>query len=198
MPSFKRLSAVAKFLVIIGLFGGLSVVSAMFSALQMHAIDDGYTGAVKHQDKASVWMSRAASALKGTKGFVAELMLAPTGAASKAALDGIQRQRHSSLKYLDEAKAADPSQGRVIDHLKQQVVELIDQTCAKAIGMGRESISRETTLAAQTEYTVTCGPAYTPVIDSIVSRVDAAMTEQNETADSLAQLTKRTILLNYS
>jgi methyl-accepting chemotaxis protein len=198
MARIDNLSIVGKILLIISLFGALSTASAVFSAIQMHAIDDGYSGAVKHQDKAAVWMSRATSALKGTKGFIEELLISTAGAANTAALDGIKSQRQAVLNYLEKAKVADPSQATVIDGLKQQVYTLIDQSCAKAIKMGQEGTSPAAMTAAQSEYMTSCGPGYAVVIENIIKQVDNNMAAQDKKANDLAALTASTIFLNYA
>ncbi|MDR3463950.1 MAG: methyl-accepting chemotaxis protein [Beijerinckiaceae bacterium] len=198
MAKIDNLSIAAKILLIIALFGVLSTASAVFSAVQMHAIDDGYAGAVKHQDKAAVWMSRSTSALKGTKGFIEELLISTTAAANKAALDGIKSQRQSVLNHLEKARAADPSQSAVIDGLKQQVYTLIDQSCARAIKMGQEGSSLAAMAAAQSEYMASCGPGYTTLIENILKQVDDNMTAQDKKATELAALTANTIFLNYA
>lgn len=196
MPKIEHISIAGKFLLVIAFFGVLCIASAAFSAAQMRVIDTGYASAVKHQDKATVWLSRSASALKGTKGFVEEILIAKNSAEATAATNGMKSQRQAAFNYLEKAKAIDQPLATAIDGLIQKIDELLDQNCAKTLQMGSDRSNEAAMSAAQSEYLSSCGPRFTTLIADILAEVDKNMAAQDAMADDLAALTTRTIYLN--
>ena len=191
----KDVPIAGKFLILLAIFGLLNVSAVMWSSAQMRGIDADYAAAVRIQGQAAIFASRANGALATMKSTIGDLEIGTTEADNQAGFVEIVASKSQFLDALDAAIETDPSQATAFKSLRAMTLKLIDETCAKAIKLGRDSTISPT--FGQSEYFKTCGPAFKPVVDAVTNQATRSIVSQNKLVTALSQKTHRVVMLDY-
>ena len=191
----KDVPIAGKFLILLAIFGLLNVSAVMWSSAQMRGIDAGYASAVHIQGQAAIFASRANRALAIVKSAIGDLEIGTTEADNQAGYAEFMAAKARFLDALDTAIEADPLQAVAFKGLRSMALKLIDETCASAITLGRDSTISPT--IGQAEYFKTCGPAFKPVVDAVTNQATQSIVSQNKLVTRLAQRTASVVMLNY-
>ncbi len=197
MVAIKNIPIIGKFLIVLGAFGAIALLSAMFSTAQMRDIAGAYGASIKHQGEAALEMSRGNRAMSQSGLSIEWLLIAKTDEGHRAALDQFKKARSLFIEHLNKAKGADPDQTRTVDSLLARGVQLLDVTCAKTIAMGQRTDEASAGLD-EAEYLKSCGPVFEPLSDDLSKATTAAVQAQAKIVGDLTTLTDNAILTTYA
>jgi methyl-accepting chemotaxis protein len=198
MIAIKNVPIIGKFLIVLGLFGLMTLASAFFSTAEMRTIASGYRASIEHQGEAAINMSRANRSIVDVRRTIADLMISTDDAGNRLAMDDLKSARTKFANYMAQAKAADPSQANSIDALVARGASLIDKTCAKAIALGQVSTDASAVLAAQAEYVSACAPSFAPLVKDVKAQVDSFVDVQAKVNGELTALADHAIITTFA
>jgi len=193
----KNLPVIAKFLLILAVFGVFAIASAVYSTSQMRDIDNNYTEVIAGIGQAQVDMSRASRALNAFQAGVGMLEIADTPDEDATAQRVDDNAKDSMIKSLDAAAAEAPSEATQIAALKATALDLINNVCAKAISDGLTATTAAAATASGQEYLSACAPKFAAVTDAFKDEVDTLNADTNQDDDALTDTTNRTIMITY-
>ncbi len=193
----QHISITQKMMLIIGLLGLFVLGIAYYVSGQMRHIDDSYSDLMAGQSRGTLLMARANRAFLGVVGGIADMEIADTAAEDAAANTNIQQQVSTFKDLMDEAGNKAPAFSSRIADLKARAMDVVNNSCARAISLGAASDTDASTLAAQQEYLKNCAPAFPPVSAALQQAGDAVSTATDNTDNALTGVTNRTILITY-
>ena len=198
MEIMKSVPIIGKVLLIIALFGAVSIFSAYFSATQIGRIADGYSAAIDQQGTAALYAARANRTLTAMRSNIAELQISTTAEQNQRALTDFKAARADFIRFVDMADQADPSGSLNLKGVKAKALDIVDLTCKKAIDMGAAALSIETLVPAQAEFLRSCSPALQLYAKLMTGVVDAAVLKQNAAKTELGSLGSLTVAITYT
>ena len=198
MEIMKSVPIIGKVLLIIALFGAVSIFSAFFSATQIGRIADGYSAAIDQQGTAALYAARANRTLTAMRSNIAELQISTTAEQNQRALTDFKAARADFIRFVDMADQADPSGSLNLKGVKAKALDIVDLTCKKAIDMGAAALSIETLVPAQAEFLRSCSPALQLYAKLMTGVVDAAVLKQNAAKTELGSLGSLTVAITYT
>lgn len=192
--SIKNIPIIGKILIVIGIFGMMSIASAVFSTGEMRNIAGGYNRSIVEQGKTAQYLSRAGRALFASRTAIAELVLSKTEQGDAKALADIDLSKAAFINFMDIADAADAAGKIDVKGFKARGLDIIENACARTIKLGQGT---ENMAPAELEYTNTCSPAFAPLNSAMTAAVDQAIQTEGAVDVELAATTTNTILITY-
>ena len=193
----KHIAIVAKFLIILCVFGLMSTASVVFSTIEMRRIDEGYTQAIDRQGIRALYLARASRAVSQIRSAIADLEIATTDDGNRLAMDELKGARAGFLDLMGRAKAADPDEAKATDALIARGLAAVDESCAEAIKLGNDSTGAAAVAAAQALYLKACSPVFKPLIRDFTAAVVAAEAAEAKVEHDLSAGSGLTILTTY-
>jgi methyl-accepting chemotaxis protein len=197
MFAIKNVPLVGKVLLIIAVFGVLSVVSIVYSTSVMRHINDGYVSALDHEAAGSLALSRSNRAMGAMVGAIAQLEISTSDEGNKAAINELKAAREVATQNIALARSALPDYSAAVDELGARITTAIDKTCDKAIKMGLDNTSPAAVLAAQTEYLKNCEPVVAPIAKDLSALSNKAVADMSATRENLTATTAGSITTTY-
>jgi methyl-accepting chemotaxis protein len=196
--SMKNVPIAGKILIVFGLFAFMFVGVSLYSTSRMRAIDDGYSDAMNHEGSAAFYLSRSNRFVMSMNVALANLQLSSTEEGNQRALDALKTARTNFVKYSDLAKKADITGVYKVDDLVAQVLDAVDNVCAKATQMGLAATSPDAVMKAQTEYQTSCYPSITRAAETLSSPISNADAARVQIKETLNDVTSTTIATTYA
>ncbi|THF52314.1 methyl-accepting chemotaxis protein [Allorhizobium terrae] len=177
----KNVPIIGKFFTIMGLFGLFAVMVAVYSNLQIQAVNSGYKGLLSEESSAAINLSRANRALQGARAAIGDILMSRTEALNVSAAKDLEKRRGDFIRYMDAASKAMPEEKR-IDGLKSDGLSLVDQACKSAVEAAAKTIEVAAIMIAQQEFLTACQPGFGPMTDRFSALVqDVTKTLADET-----------------
>ncbi len=194
MLSVKNLPIVIKVLIVIGLFGVMSIALALFSVVRMQAMGQGFARAIDESATAALYSARASQALNVVRAAMADLQISTTQDGNDRAVAEMQAARTNLVGFIDRAASANPGGDLRLIEMKARALNVIDGDCKASYDLGIASTTPEAVLASQSEFLKSCSPAIQTLAEPMTRIVDQSVKRQaTETAD-MANLTRETIV----
>ena len=194
----KNLPIIAKFLLVLTLFGLFSIGVTIFAIDKISQIDNGYSYAISHQGEGAVVMARAGSRLNLMRAAISELEIVQTPEANEIAVASLRKARAEFIGFMDAAAIAEPEAAKTTLDLKERALNLVDTACAASIAAGADAGDAAVVLAAQALYIKECAPKFPALTLEIGAKTTEWQQAIKSQSEMLVGVTHDTVALTYA
>jgi methyl-accepting chemotaxis protein len=195
----KNIPIIGKIAIVVLSLSLVAVLSMIYSTAQMRDIDERYSAVIEGPGKSAFLLARTNRALALINLGISNAVIADTAERNDAAGKALAAARESFVGFIDGAIAIGGSAASKPElmALKAKVIDLVDRTCAKAVGMGLAAVTPEAVALSQNEYQINCQPQFAPLTAAIAVQADGAMAMQDRENEALSTLTGSTVTMTY-
>ena len=194
----KNTPIIAKFLLVMAIFGLFAVGMAVFSASKIDEVATGYSDSIAHESKSALSLSRSATRLALMRASIAELELSVTAEGNATATAGLHQARADFSSSMEDAAATNAKSSSDILALKQKALQLVDATCSASIKAGASAETPETVAASQALYLKECASGFAALTSELTAQSVAAREIVTHRSEALKDLTKQTVIITYA
>ncbi len=189
----KNLPIIAKFLVILGIFGVFGVGGAFYTTGQLQGIATGYRQVIEKSGAAANLLTQSNRDMSAMQADIGVLLITnTTNAGSRLVLD------HSAFDtHLESAARLLPDEAPALQILQKQGDDLINTTCAKTI---TDAIAATTTyeeVTTQQEFITSCMPGFQPAAAAMTAERSKLQIQASNAAAALDQSSSTTVMLTF-
>jgi methyl-accepting chemotaxis protein len=163
----RHIPIVAKFLLVLGLFGLFALGSTFFAAHQMRRIQTGYGAVVGTSVRAAALVSEAREHLADLRQDLAQLLIDSSGGDVGTVQAALAADETALHKAIARAAAVSPADAASLTAVDARVTHLMHRTCRRTIRMAVIATSQAQTDIAQGDYLTDCSPQFPPVAQAM-------------------------------
>ena len=190
----RNLSIIGKFLSILAVSGAFALGVAGYAAYQIKHIDTVYNDVFDQEATAALYSARANRALQASRAAIGDLLIARTKAANTSASDDLRTQHDNFIKFIDIAIAALPSY-KDAPLLKADSLALLDNTCANAISLAKQSTTPDQIAASEDVFMRECQPGFAALSPRFIQMVTSISDASSKKRADLTLFSDQTVLL---
>jgi methyl-accepting chemotaxis protein len=194
----RHIPIVAKFLLVLGLFGLFALGSTIFAAHQMRSIQSGYGAVVGTSVRAAALVAEAREQLAALRQDLAQLLIDSSGNDTDALETALAVDEAALHQTIARAAAVSPGNAARLKAVDARVTQLIHRTCRRTIRMAIIATSQAQTDIAQADYLTDCSPQFPPVAQALQAIRDRLQLQAAADIRQLAAATSRTVRLTYA
>ncbi|WP_284258157.1 methyl-accepting chemotaxis protein, partial [Acidocella aquatica] len=193
----KHLPIIAKFLIILGIFGVFGVGGAVYTTGQVRDIVSGYQHVIRKTEAAAGLITQASQEMSGVQADIGILLVAITPEDNKAAATRLAADRSAFDTNMASAARLLPMRAAEILELKKQGDDLIDSSCSATISDASVATTTYQDLAAQQEFLASCMPLFPPMAAGMTAERAKVQIESSAASTALDQSSSTAILLTF-
>ncbi|MCQ4628751.1 HAMP domain-containing methyl-accepting chemotaxis protein [Shinella sp. CPCC 100929] len=186
----RNIPIISKFLVILCAFGLFVAGVIAYSSSRLSLINTSYTALLEQESTAALTLARTSRSLVSIRSGIADLLLAHTEEARKAALADIELSKGFFVQQIDLASAAMPSRTS-FKVLKDEGLNALNTICAPLIAAATGDAD---TARAQAEFRTTCQPVFTATIAKLTDEITVITDIANARRAELGEMSRSTIV----
>lgn len=188
----KNVSIIGKFLIIMACFGLFSLSMAFYSGHKISDIDDAYSGLLKEEDTAALYLARSSSALQALRASMGELLMSRSAELNARSENDIKAAEASFIEYMDKVTAAIPHRTDIAE-LKAEGLQVMKGTCGPTIAAARSATSEEDVAASQQLFLSQCQPAFAAIAPKFIAMTTVMVDVAAKESDELTVQTNTTV-----
>jgi methyl-accepting chemotaxis protein len=193
----KNLPIIAKFLVILGIFGVFGIGGAVYTTGQVRAIASGYQHVIRKAGAAAVLLTQANQELSGMKANIGILLVSSQPSDKQDAAAQLPRDHSEFDSNLASTARLLPAEAAVLRGLQNQGDKLINSTCGQTIADAASATTTYEDVTAQQEFITSCMPGFRPLATAMNAERSKVQVEASNTAAGLDQSSGTTIMLTF-
>jgi methyl-accepting chemotaxis protein len=194
----RHIPIVAKFLLVLGLFGVFAFGSALFAAHQMRRIESGYGAVVGTSVRAAALVAEAHQYLGALRQDLAQLLIDSSGSDVGTVQTALSADEAALHKAIARAAAVSPPDAANLKAVDGRVTQLIHRTCRRTIRMAIIATSQAQTDIAQGDYLTDCSPQFPPVAQALQAIRDRLQRQAAADMRQLAATTASMVRLTFA
>ena len=193
----KNLPIIAKFLIILGIFGVFGIGGAFYTTSQVRSIVSGYRHVIRRTEAASELVTQASQEMSGIQADIGTLLVANTAGENKTADAQLAADHATFDTHMAAAARLLPAEADQIIALQKQGDDLIDETCSNTINDASLATTADDDLAAQQEFLASCMPLFQPIGAGMVAEQAKLQVQSSTASSALDQSSSTAILMTF-
>jgi methyl-accepting chemotaxis protein len=194
----RHIPIVAKFLLVLGLFGLFALGSTFFAAHQMRRIQTGYGAVVGTSVRAAALVAEAREHLVALRQDLGQFLIDSSGGDAGGEQAAMATDEAAFHAAIERAVAISPGDAASLKTVDARVSQLIHRTCRRTIRMAVIATSQAQTDIAQGDYLTECSPQFLPVAQALQAIQDRLQRQSVADMRQLAASTGEMVRLTFA